>query len=187
VTGEPPAPGPRKLVVVGLMGAGKTTVGRALAAWCSWPFVDSDAAIESATRMTVREIRAVHGTSELHALEARTLLDALDDPAPAVIAPAASVVDDDACRRALAAPDLLVLWLRARPETLALRFEAQAHRPRYGDDPRVFLAQQGAARDALFASVAGVTVDVDDRPVEQAIADARTAAEQHGMRRGGTR
>src|SRR5215208_4289943 len=76
------------VVVVGLMGSGKTTVGRALADRLGWPFRDSDPEIQAVTGRTVRELRDDLGVDAMHDLEADQLLDALAAPGPAVVAPA---------------------------------------------------------------------------------------------------
>ena len=138
---------PTRVVIVGLMGSGKTTVASALAEHLGWPVSDSDRVLERRLGQTVRTVRDQMGTDALHALEADHLLEALAGQAPIVIAPAASVVDRADCREALAAPDTLVVWLRADPTILAARFARGPHRPLYGPDPATFLADQAAARD----------------------------------------
>ncbi len=72
-----PLPPVRHVVLVGLMGAGKTTVGRRLAARLGWPWHDSDADIEAATGLTVRDLRERDGVEAMHDLEAAQLLHAL--------------------------------------------------------------------------------------------------------------
>ena len=155
-------PSPRHVVILGLMGSGKTTVGRRVATRLGWPMTDSDAAIEAADGLTVREIRDRLGTEAIHQLESAHLLRSAAAPIPTVICPAASVIDDPACRAALAEPSLLVVWLTARPETAAGRFDDQPHRPRYGDDPATFLAEQAATRDPHFRAVADLELATDD-------------------------
>src|SRR4051794_21848717 len=159
------------LVVVGLMGSGKTSVGRELASRLGWPFRDSDVDIEAATGETVRTLRDTLGVDEMHALEARQLLDALAEPGPAVVAAAASVIDEPACRDALVAPGVAVVFLTATPSTAAARFESSPHRPWYGSDPEVFLAAQAAERYPRFRSVGPVELETDDRG-PAAVADA---------------
>jgi shikimate kinase len=97
------------------MGAGKTTVGRRLAARLGWPWHDSDAEIEAATGLTVRQLHDRDGVEAMHALEAAQLLRELGESGSSVVSAAASIIEDEACRLALAAPDVAVVWLRATP------------------------------------------------------------------------
>ena len=99
----------RHILLVGLMGAGKTTIGRELAGRLGRPFLDSDAQLAALGGRTAREIAAADGIERLHELEATALLAALDEPVPSVIAAAASVIEDPASRAALVAPDLAVV------------------------------------------------------------------------------
>jgi shikimate kinase len=156
-----PAPGAPHLVLVGLMGSGKTAVGAIVATRLGRPLRDSDADIEAREGRTVRELRDDAGTHALHALEARHLLDALAGPGPDVICAAASTIDDPRCRDALRGSSVLVVWLTASPETAATRFDDQGHRPRYGPDPEAFLARQAEERQPLFRSVSAAELATD--------------------------
>jgi shikimate kinase len=159
----------RHVAVVGLMGSGKSTVGAALAERLGWPLVDSDVVLERKLGQTVREWRDRMGTDSLHALEAEQLRDALADAAASVIAPAASTIDDAACRQALTSDDILVVWLRAATTVIAERFAEAGHRPAFGPDPVRFLADQATARDPGFAAVADLTLETDKQTVERAV------------------
>lgn len=163
------------IVIVGLMGAGKTTVGRALAARLGRPWRDSDADIEAATGQTVRELRDREGVDAMHAREAAQLLEALTKLEPNVISAAASVVDVEACRAALDAPGVVIIWLRASPAVLAERFSSAEHRPAYGASPEAFLAEQAARRDPLIASLRPIVIDVDDIAPDEVVALALEA------------
>lgn len=168
----------RHIVVVGLMGSGKTTIGRRLAESLGWAHRDSDADLRATTGRTAREIADVEGIDRLHALELGHLLDALADPKPSVISAAASVIDGPRGRTALADPAAPVVWLRIDAATAARRA------PKRGADHRPApesLEVQAARRDPLFADVADVTVDVaapgpDGRPdaiAERILAELR--------------
>ena len=116
----------RHIVLTGLMGSGKTTVGRKLAAEIGWDWRDSDVDIEAATGRTVRELRDEEGVDAMHGREAAAADGRARRRAERnVISAAASVVDVPECRTALAAPDVAVIWLRAAPAVLAKRFRAQ--------------------------------------------------------------
>jgi shikimate kinase len=156
-----PAGQVRHVAVVGLMGAGKSTVGRLVARSLRWPMHDSDAEIEAAHGRTVRQLGAEIGVEAMHELEARQLLDALAAPGPSVICPAASTADVPACRDALADASVAVVWVRVDPAVAAARFSNGAHRPSYGDDPAEFLARQAAARYPHFEALADVRLDTD--------------------------
>lgn len=159
----------RHVVLLGLMGAGKTTVGAALAAHLGWPLRDSDADIQAATGRSGREIDAERGTAELHRLEARHLIDAVGAPERSVISTAASTIDDPDARAALAGPGLLLVWLRADPATLAGRIPPVDHRRRLSD-PAAVLAAQAASRYPRFAAIAPNVVDVDAVDAPEVIA-----------------
>jgi shikimate kinase len=148
----------RAIVLVGLMGAGKTTVGRLLAERLGRPLRDSDLDLWSRRQLTASEMVARHGQRELHDWEAAHLLDALAEEPPAVVCAAASVVDRPECRRALLAP--FTVWLTGPPEVLASRFAGGTHRPRYSEDLVAMLAEHEARRAPAFAALADLTLDV---------------------------
>jgi shikimate kinase len=153
-----------------MMGAGKSTVGQALARRRGWAFVDSDAQIEAQTGRTVAQIWHLDGEAAFRKLEAEVLADALAQERPTVVAAAGGVVLDAATRERLRGNGPVV-WLRARPETLAGRVGSATHRPLLDTDPRGVLARLAAERAGLYAEVADATVDIDglsaDRVVER--------------------
>ena len=166
---------PRHVVVVGLMGAGKSEVGRRLAAGLGWSWHDSDLDIEAVTGLTVRALGARDGIEAMHEVEARHLRDALAESQPSVISAAASTIEVPECRMAMAAPDVAVVWLRANPEVLARRFASADHRPEFGPSPVAFLAEQAARREPLLASLDPIVVDVDAIDADEATARAMEA------------
>jgi shikimate kinase len=157
----------RHVVVVGMMGVGKTTVGQLLARQLGRPFVDNDERIAETTGATPAELADEEGIDAVHQLEAAVLIDALDEAAPSIVAAAASVVTDPDARARLRRDDVTVVWLRGRPATLAARVKSGDHRPLLADDPAPVLARLDAERTPLYEGVADVTVDVDGRTPRQ--------------------
>lgn len=157
--------GAKHLVLVGMMGAGKSSVGRVLARKLGRPLLDSDDLIEARTGRTVREIWATDGEAAFRALETEMLVDALADPEPAVVAAAGGVVLSAANRAALTQSDAHVVWLLANIDILIDRVKNGAHRPLLDDDPEATLRQMFADREGLYQEVSDAIVSVDHRTV----------------------
>jgi len=163
-----PAPGrPGHVVLVGMMGTGKTTVGRRVAEALGRTFADSDAVIEARTGRTVREIFETDGEQAFRVLEAGVLADAVDAPEPAVIAAAGGVVLD-AGNRDLLRRAGTVVWLRAPIDVLVRRVATGEHRPLLADDPGGTLHRMEEHRTELYAEVADAVVDSSQPPDEVA-------------------
>ena len=149
-----------RLVLVGMMGSGKTTVGRELAGRLGWAFLDSDAMVEASTGSTVAELFRARGEEAFRAEESRVLAEALSSDAPTVVSAAGGTVLDPSNRALLAGP-AIVVWLRADPDTLAARVGPGGHRPLLGADHATALRELDAVRRPLYEEVADVVVDVD--------------------------
>lgn len=152
--------GPRVLLA-GMMGAGKTTVGRLLAARTGWPYLDNDELVARATGRLTADVLALQGVARLRRLESAALTEALAAPTPVIAAVAGGVVDDDADLQRLREGGYVV-WLRARLETLAVRVAAGPPRPWVGEHPLAELSSLYAGRAARYAQAATLIVDVDD-------------------------
>lgn len=149
------------LVLVGLMGVGKTTVGEVLAQRLGRELVDSDLRIEARTGRTVKQILDEDGLDEMRRQEAAALFDALGDDEPRVIAAAAGVVLDPANRQRLIAADADIVWLTADPGLLAPRTATRGHRPWLDDDPVGTLRRMQDERRPLYREIADRIVAVD--------------------------
>lgn len=162
-------PDNQHLVLVGMMGAGKTTVGRILGERLGRRVVDSDQVIEARTGRTVREIFATEGEPAFRALETEALIEALTEQEPLVIAAAGGVVLSEQNRTALRDSPSKVVWLCADPTTLAERVRSGVHRPLLDDDPEAALARMFEERAPLYRQVADAIVLVDGRSINDVV------------------
>lgn len=158
---------PRHVVLVGMMGVGKSTVGRAVAAELQRPLFDSDEMIEAAVGRTVREIWKSDGEAAFRELETATLRTALDMDEPSVIAAAGGVVLSERNREALTSSDAHVVWLLAEVDTLLERVRSGGHRPLLDEDPEATLRRMYDARSELYREVADAVVSVDNRSISE--------------------
>jgi shikimate kinase len=169
---------PQRLLLVGMMGAGKTTVGRALAELTGWPYVDNDELVASIAGLETEDVQQRIGGDELHLIEAVVVERILAMPPPLVAGvPGSAVVADDL--RARVRQSGYVVWLRARLDTLVERVGDGGGRPFFaGHDVRDVLAQLYDGRARLYDDAADRVVDVDDltpREVAQRILDGMPA------------
>jgi shikimate kinase len=150
----------RRIFLVGMMGSGKTTIGRELAARTGWRYVDNDELVRTETGREPAEIRATDGEDVLHVAEEGALDSALGLPTPVVVGVAAAVVLEPAAREALRDGGDVV-WLRARPDTLKARIGSGAGRRADATDAD-WLRRRALEREPLYAAVASRIIDVDD-------------------------
>jgi shikimate kinase len=153
---------PGHVVLVGLMGSGKSTVGRRLARSLGRCFVDADEAVEATEGRTIADIFATDGEAAFRQAEHLVLEALLDRPDPTVIAAGGGVVVSEPNRALLRDPAVTVVWLDASPAFLASRAQAKPHRPLLaGADPRATFARLHEERAPLYAEVADLVVDVE--------------------------
>jgi shikimate kinase len=150
-----------RILLVGMMGAGKTTTGRLVAEKLGWDYLDSDVEVEKKTGLTVPALFARDGEVAFRDAEAEVLLAACTRTDPVVVSVAGGAVLRPENR------DLLrtcgrVIWLRARPATLAARVGDGVGRPLLDGDPAAALHALDAVRRPLYAEVADETIDVDE-------------------------
>lgn len=156
------------VVLIGMMGAGKTTVGSRLARILDRPFFDSDVQVEQRTARTVREIFETDGEPAYRQIEAEVLAEALFSEEPAVIAAAGGTILDPANRRRMRECGTVV-FLEAKPSDLVGRVGGQDHRPLLRDDPAGVLEQMDAMRRPLYEETADHVVDVSGQGVDEVV------------------
>ncbi len=152
---------PGRILLVGMMGAGKTTTGRMVAEALGWDYLDSDVEVEKKTGLTVPALFARDGEAAFRDAEAEVLREACARTDPVVVSVAGGAVLRPETRDLLRASGR-VIWLRARPATLAARVGDGVGRPLLGEDPGSSLLALEAVRRPLYAEVADETIDVDD-------------------------
>jgi shikimate kinase len=157
------------LVLVGMMGSGKTTVGRIIAERLDRPLLDSDAMIEARHGRSVRQIFADDGEVAFRDIETEVLIDGLQSTAPAVIATGGGVVLREENRAALKQYAGRVVWLCANPDALVERVKHGGHRPAVDSDPQGVLRKMFADREALYREVADAIVRTDGRSVGEVV------------------
>ncbi|MBI4884071.1 MAG: shikimate kinase [Actinobacteria bacterium] len=155
------------LVLVGMMGVGKSTVARVLAQRLGREILDTDAIIETRTGRSVREIFSTDGEPQFRSIESEVFRDALAAPEPAIIVAGGGVVLSASNRVASRAAVARVVWLCAEPTTLVERVQSGQHRPLLDDDPAGTLNRMCAEREPLYREVADAIVRVDHRSVHE--------------------
>jgi shikimate kinase len=158
------APPPRTLVLVGLMGAGKTNIGRRLAARLRLDFVDADAEIEAAAGESIEEIFRRHGEPSFRDGERRVIARLLDGPVRVLATGGGAFMD--ARTRARIRERGISIWLRAELDLLLARVARRDNRPLLkGGDQRAVLAALMERRHPIYAE-ADIVVDSVDGPPE---------------------
>ena len=165
--------GPRSLVLVGMMGAGKSSIGRKLAQRLNLHFVDADTEIEQAAGMSISEIFARHGEAYFRAGEARVITRLLDG-GPQVLATGGGAFMHPQSREAIRAKAVSI-WLKAEYDVLMKRIKRRNDRPMLKTcDPGETLRRLMQERDPVYAE-ADVTVHSRDVPHEIIIAEIISA------------
>jgi shikimate kinase len=166
---------PKTLSLVGMMGAGKTAIGRRLAARLNIPFVDADDEIETAAGRSIEDIFAKYGETEFRQGEYRVIDRLLNDPLH-VLATGGGAFINAETRRELRRRSIS-LWLRADLDVLWHRVNRRSDRPMLKTpDPRGTLAKLIETRYPFYAE-ADITVDSVDGPPEEIVDNVLCAIE----------
>lgn len=175
------------VILVGLMGTGKSSVARVIAAELGVEAHDTDRMVEAASGRRVRDL-FVEGEETFRDIEARELRACLDSPVPCVVAAAGGVVIRDSNRLALNEERrrgrAFVAWLRADTDTLVSRTRRGVHRPLLDESPGATLREMEQDRTHLYESVSDVDIDTSGLTVEQV---ARLVVDAMRRRAGGSR
>ncbi|HEV7417608.1 MAG TPA: shikimate kinase [Tianweitania sediminis] len=169
--------GSRTVVFVGLMGAGKTAIGRRVAQALDLPFVDSDHEIEAVSRLTIPELFERYGEPEFRALEHR-VLERLVREGPGIVSTGGGAFMD-ANTRAVIAERGISVWLKADLDVLMERAMKKGNRPLLKTaDPRGTMAGLMAARYPTYAQ-ADITVETRDEKREVITSEVLDALDRH--------
>jgi shikimate kinase len=153
-----------KVLLVGMMGTGKSAVGAALSTRLGWPYLDNDSLLLRTSGSTAPEIVAEEGEQALRSAESRVLTLMLAIPGHMIGGVAGGVVLDETDRARLIGSAAHVVWLRTSVQVLARRVGTGAGRAWLGADPVASLRRLAAERNAFFEEVADQVVDTDALP-----------------------
>ena len=168
-----PAPIRRTIALVGLMGVGKSTIGRRLAQALGLPFRDADQEIEAAAGRTIPEIFAERGEAEFRAGERRVISRLLQEPRHVLATGGGAFMD--AQTRLLMKENAITVWLKADLDVLVRRVGRKNTRPLLtGKDTREVMQELMEKRYPVYAE-ADITIHTDDRPASAAVEAIMTA------------
>jgi len=169
----------KTLVLVGLMGSGKSTIGRRLAARLGLPFVDADEEIEEAAGCSINDIFELHGEAAFRDGERRVIERLLEGPVTVLATGGGAFMNDET--RKLIGERALSLWLRADLDVLFRRTSRRNTRPLlHKGDPREILSDLMSRRYPVYAE-ADFTVETDDSPHNVVVERILRTLEEHGV------
>jgi shikimate kinase len=169
--------GHRSIVLVGLMGAGKSTVGKKLASMVELPFFDADHEIEKVSTMTIPELFEAYGEAEFRDLERRVIARMLEE-GPIVLATGGGAYMNEQTRGAIASEGIS-LWLKAELDILMARVQRKQNRPLLkNSDPRGVMERLMAERYPVYAQ-ADLTIHSRDEKKEIIALEAMQALAAH--------
>ena len=165
----------RNIVLIGMMGAGKTSVGRRLAAALDLPFVDADAEIEQAANLTIGEIFSTYGEDHFREGERKVIARLLGGGAKVVATGGGAFMDE--VTRAEIGRHAITIWLKAALPLLMERVQRKANRPLLSEaDPEAVMKRLLAVREPVYAT-ADIIVASRDAPHSNIVGDALKALE----------
>ena len=174
----------KPIVMVGLMGAGKTSIGRALARYLGIPFVDSDKEIEKAAGCSVVDIFSLYGEQEFRRVEEKVIERLLETPPVVkVISTGEGAFITDSVRQMIL-KNAMTIWLKADLELLVKRTNFRHTRPQLlNTDSRQILAQLIKERYDIYA-LADIMVETKDENIHKTLNKVLGAIENHVKKQG---
>jgi len=165
--------GKRSVVLVGMMGAGKSTIGRRLAGRLRLPFLDADIEIEAAAGMSIPDIFETHGEPHFRDGEARVIARLLDN-GPAVIATGGGAFMREETRNRIR-DKAVSIWLKADADTILKRVKRRADRPLLQtEDPAATVSRLLEAREPVYQG-ADLTIASRDVPHDRIVEECLDA------------
>jgi shikimate kinase len=165
------------ITLIGMMGSGKTALGRQLALRLELPFLDSDTEIEKATGMKISHIFEKEGEAAFRGYERAKIAKLLAGPACVLSTGGGAILNEDT--RHLIAQKSTVIWLKARLETLVTRVAKDKNRPLLkNDDPAAKLQQLLDARTPFYAT-APIHIETDVNSFEETVEAMLKAVQNH--------
>lgn len=148
------------------MGSGKTSIGRLVAKYLDWPFLDADAVLVERVGCSIADMFSDRGEDWFRDNESEVLSELAQSLVPSVLSVGGGAVlrqsNRDVLRRAS-----LVIWLRATPETLIERIGSQPGRPLLVEDPQGHIRRLTEERNAIYRDGAHEVIDVDELRIHQ--------------------
>ncbi len=163
-----------RVLLVGLMGAGKSTVAEAVSAATGWPALDNDVLLQRSTGSTAAALLAEHGVERLRAAESDVLTLLLAMPGPYVAGVAAGTILDPHDRERMRA-GAHVVWLKVGVETLVGRVAKQGRRAWLDEDPQTVLRAMAQEREPLYAATAHQVLEMERLTPAQAAREVLAA------------
>jgi len=150
---------PVRVLLIGMMGSGKSTVGRALSERTTWVYRDNDEILAEVEGIATDELLEQRGREALRAAESRGLTHVLSSEPPLIAGIAGGVIESATDRARLAGPDAFVVYLHTPIEVLVERVGTGAGRPWLQPDPEAALSTLYEGRDELYREVADLVID----------------------------
>ena len=165
----------RNIVLIGMMGAGKTSVGRRLATGLNLPFIDADAEIEQAANLTIAEIFNTYGEDHFRDGEHKVIARLLGNGPRVIATGGGAFMNKDT--RAEIGRHAITIWLKAAVPLLMERVQRKANRPLLSEaDPEAVMKRLLAVRAPVYAT-ADITIASRDAPHSTIVGDALKALE----------